>query len=346
MAAVLPDHEMQERVARQSMRAARSRARAGESTYQFVRPLLGAALDLWDEMANPESRFTFGLPELDEVVGGIARGELCYLTGRAHSGKTYVALHSIVSNPQRHILYLTPDETDRQIVAKLAAITRGYDYAQLDAAVKAEDREVLRMLMRVAEDDFPNLVVIDYALSFDQMTVALHEAQDKWQADCEALVVDYLDLLPGEADYSGTKAKSTHLKRWVKQRRLPALCLHQPKRSGAWRGQRIGMDDMHMGGETEATFVLGVFRKRDDSYAEELERARHRDTLSVYVDKNKRSGKDGEFDFFLHPRTGMIRPLRPEDMVTPGAIIESATIAAAARDTAKREAVTPLHLVT
>ena len=71
-----------------------------EDRYTFVRPLLGAANDLIDWMSNLDNRLMFGLPDIDAAIRGIARGELCYLTGRAHSGKTQVVLNMVHHNPK------------------------------------------------------------------------------------------------------------------------------------------------------------------------------------------------------------------------------------------------------
>lgn len=319
------------RIAAYQESAARAQVRAVESQYMYVRPLLGAANDLIDWMANIERRLMFGLPEIDAALRGIARGELAYLTGKAHAGKTQVVLHMVCANPELRILYFTPDEVDNLVVAKLVALVHGLNAEELERRVRSGDRRVHNLIRATTTDAFPQLAVVDQALSFDQMSVALHEHEDYWGGACDVVVVDYLDLLPGGADFNSTKTKSVHLKRWVKRHRVAGVCIHQPKRGGAWRGQTIGMDDLNQAGETEATFVLGVFRKREDAEADEMYRRTHRDTVSIHVDKNKRPpNHTGTYDYHLDPETGRIRQLRPEDFVVPGVPVPSASVAAAA----------------
>jgi hypothetical protein len=111
------------------------------------------------------------------------------------------------------------------------------------------------------------------------------------------------------------------------------FCVHQPKRTGANRGQTIGMDDMANAGETEATYVLGVYRKREDEWLEMDERRRMWNTVSVNISKNKRPPcKVGSFDFHLEERTGLIREMTDEDRWTAGLPIRSAQEAIAARE--------------
>lgn len=65
---------------------------------------------------------------------------------------------------------------------------------------------------------------------------------------------------------------------------------------------------------TEATFVLEVFRKLEDTTLEEWERDLVLDTVTVNVAKNKRPpSKKGEVDLFMDPNTGAIRMPKPGD---------------------------------
>jgi replicative DNA helicase len=310
---------VRERLARQIERASRAQVADVEDRYTFVRPLLGAANDLIDWMSNLDNRLMFGLPDIDAAIRGIARGELCYLTGRAHSGKTQVVLNMVHHNPKGRFLYFTPDEVDNLVLTKLIAIEHGVSADRLEALMRAGDTAARNLAYTTSTEKYPNLVIIDQALTFDQMTVALAEAQDWWQAPCDGVIIDYLDLLPGDADYNGTKGKSTRLKRWTKQNRVATVCIHQPKRGGAQRGRFIGMDDMAQGGETEATFVLGVYRRREDPYAADDYVAMHQNSITVAIDKNKRPPCHvGEFDYYMNPSTGGIRPLEPGDLAAPG----------------------------
>lgn len=324
MSAVMDPEHVRRRVADQIERAARARVADVESRYTYVRPLLGAAVDLVDWMRNVERRLMFGLPEIDAALRGIARGELCYLTGRAHSGKTQVVLHLIRHNPDAHLLYFTPDEVDNLVLAKLIGMEYGVAADRLERRIHEGDHAAANLVYGAAGERFKNLSVIDDALTFEQMTMALREAEDSWGQRCDGVIVDYLDLLPGDADYNGTKGKSTRLKQWCKRHRVPLVCIHQPKRGGAMRGRSIGMDDLNQGGETEATFVLGVYRKREDPYAADDYVAMHANTVTVVIDKNKRPPSyHGEYDYFMDPGTGAIRGIQPGDLVVPGATILS-----------------------
>jgi replicative DNA helicase len=285
--------------------------------YEFIRPFGMAAEDLLDWMVDSGERLEFGLPALDSRLRGVGRGELCFITGKAHSGKTQLLLHLLCNVAERRILYFTPDETDTTVLCKLLAIQRGMDVGRLERKLREQDVLTHNLVRRVAAE-FPNLILIDQPLTFPEMERALHEAEEHWGDRCQGVFVDYLDLLPGDGDYTGTKSKAIALKRWTKTFDVPVVAVHQPRRGGARRGQEIGMDDMHMGGETEGTFVLGVYRKRDDEYLEAEDRAAHMNTISVNISKNKRPPcHKGVFDFHLDEDTGSIRELQRGDLQGP-----------------------------
>src|SRR5262245_2171596 len=226
----------------------------------------------------------------------------------------------------------TPDEVDTLVLAKLVAMTQGMNLEEMEADVKAGSRKAKDLLRRTAEEVFPHLFVVDQTLTFSEMTDALTEARDYWGHEGDGMILDYLDLMPGEADYTSTKGKSTGIKRWIKRSDLPGVVIHQPKRGSNKRGQEIGMDDMAMAGETEATFVLGVFRKQDDEDLDDVERLNHAESVTVHVSKNKHPPcKRGTWDFWMDPRYGRIREMTRWDEIKPGRAYRHWSEAAEAR---------------
>lgn len=328
-AEALEPEDIKRRVARYQIDAARAQVAESTRNNLYARPLAEAAFELVEAMSSTVPRIDFGLAEIDADIRGIGPGELCYLTGKSHSGKTQLITHMIRSRPKGRFLYFTPDETKALVLCRLVGQGYDIDAERLEARIKAGDERAAWLVYKTAIHDFPNLIVIEQALDFTQMSVALHEAMTTaWDGQPpECVFVDYLDQLPGPTDYNGTKRKSVELKNWTKRHRVPVVCIHQPNRS-VGRGERIGMDQLSNAGDTEATYVCGVWRIRDDPY--HPERYMHQDTVTIGIDKNKRPPcRTGTYTFFLHPDTGALRSLRPEDMVAPGQPITSVETAAA-----------------
>ena len=282
-----------------------------EQSYQYVRPFSTAADGLIEFVQNPEGRFYLGLHNVDAMTRGFGRGELAYITGRAHSGKTQVVMNAINNNPEAKILFFTPDEVSELILAKLVALRHGLNSEFVEERIKAKDKEVVDLVRRTASVDFRNLIVIDDSLTTSQMARALDEARDYWGTHGDAVIIDFLELVPGEGDVAGVTAKSQAIKRWTKQAQLPVICLHQASRSSGDRGKAAGMGAMRYGGETEGLFVIEVFRQRENEDLEGWEREFHQDTVTINVDKNKRPPcKTGQVDYHMDPETGLISPMR------------------------------------
>lgn len=275
-----------------------------------------------DWLVNDENRFMFGLPQIDAMTRGVGRGELCYVIGKPHSGKTQVCLQAINNaGPDARILFFTPDEVDVLVLTKLIAINRGINVEELETKLKLQDPAAIKMVREVAGTTFRNLFVVDRPLSFDQMTKALREAEEIWGGPATAVFVDFLELLPGSGEYGNVIALSQQLKAWTKTENVSTICLHQNSRSGGERGKAAGMDGMRYGGESEAIYVLEVYRKRDGydpaNPKEYDEWERNRNTVTVNVAKNKRPpSKVGEHDFNMNGATGVILPLSAVPPVT------------------------------
>jgi replicative DNA helicase len=316
-----------EKVTAQQERAVRARIREAEAKYLYARPPVEAAQQLIDLLTDTRARFHFGLEELDQAIDGIGRGELCFLTGRAHSGKTWFVQNALLNQPDLRVVMFSPDETPALIWSRFVSMLHGLNYVELGARLRAGDHKTKRLIWRI-EEHVPNLRLCTRALTWAEMTSTVADYEQEWQAPCDAVVIDYLDLLPGTPDYHGTKRKSVELKDWTKTRDVATVALHQPNaRTG--RGQELGMDDLANAGQHEAIYVLSVFRKRDNRAADDTERYKHQDTISIHIDKNKKPpGMRGTWDYYMHPQTGRIRPLRMDDLYRPGVEIPDAHTAA------------------
>jgi hypothetical protein len=294
--------------------------------YRYIHPFSEAADDLIDLCVNTEGRWMFGMPAIDAMVRGVSPGDLMYITGRSHSGKTQVCLQSLANNPGARVMFFTPDEVDVMILTKLVALVRGIDGESLERKIREGDEATIDAVVRTAKDDFKNLIVIDEALTFDQMTMALNEAEEHWGAPANVVFYDFLELSP---EGENVNDKSKKMKLWAKGVERPTIVLRQNSRSSGNRGQAAGLSGMSYGGENEAIFVLEVYRKLEDTTLEEWERDQIRDTVTINVAKNKRPPcKKGEVDMYMNPDTGAVRGLKPGDgghkQRTPGDVLAAA----------------------
>ena len=294
---------------------------------RFVRTLREHR-DRFVRETQSERRVDIGIDPIDRQMRGIGTGHLCIVNGYAHSGKTQLTLNIIHHNRDKNIAMFTPDEPGALVFCKLASLMWDVPAVQLEQRVKSGDRDAMRMLDET-EEWFPNLLVFDRPLTPKTMRLSYEEACDHWGAEGDVVVIDYLDLVQGSEHVAG---KADAVKAFGTDNDVPVILLHQTSRSAGTNGRPMRIDSGNFGGETWATFQLGVWRKRDAITHElgelrakyqlkdwevdrighlERELAIHQYTLTVNLTKNKRPGggriEDG-IDFELYD-TGAMRML-------------------------------------
>lgn len=302
---------------------------------RHYRPLADAVNGFVRE-AQDSNRIFLGIDAFDREMRGIGKGHLAVMVGFAHSGKTLVLLHALRHNRDKRIALFIPDETQQLVLAKLASMTSGVPARELEERVAYGDQEAIDLLRTVAVDEFPNLAVFDKPLTPPDMEQAYGEVTAVWGAEPELVVVDYVDLVQaGDA----TNSRFEFLKSFGSRHEVPLIALHQTSRSAGAEGRKMTISSGNFGGETFATFMLGVRRKKNgllaelaeqedkfhrtgsDAAAERVEELRyqlkiHEYTLTVNLVKNKRPGGStvDDLDFELDTPTGRIYPLNDGEL--------------------------------
>lgn len=285
-------------------------AAANARPYKFVKPLIHAADSLIDYLQNVDGRYLLGLREIDIMTRGFGPGELIYLLGYTHSGKTQVILTAILNNRKaKRVVLFTADEPAELVLTKLVCMMTRSNAERMEERVRARDPEAVNKIRRIAREDLSNLIIVDQSMTKGQLSDAIKEAEDWWQDPVDLAVYDYLELF-ARAEGVDVEEASQLLKGWSLAHKFPTVCIHQGSRGHSGNGQELKMNAGKYGGEQEAIIQIGVRRQRDNDDLDDHERLRHENTISVSVIKNKRPpSKRGEEDYFMCPDSGLVLPL-------------------------------------
>ena len=283
-------------------------------TPRFVRPLSEIGDSLIDAL-QVEQGLNLGLPQIDVLTRGFRPTDLVLITGFATSGKTQLVNTMLTNARDKRIIFFSLDDPAELILAKLVAMQSGVSSERIEQRIGEGDAATIRLVLETARDAFPNLLIVDESLSIDQMIEAISEAEQVWGDSPDAVIIDYVEMIPHPSVDTGQRVKLllNQLKVWANQATYPLIVVHQGTRSNAKPGEPVTLLSLGFSGEQQATLVLGVRRKRDAEEASEHSRKTNDSTVTVHLLKNKRPGGrvthyEG-IDFHMAPETGLITPL-------------------------------------
>lgn len=312
-----------------------ARLEALQAATGAYRPLTEAADEYQRFAETPGLRIYTGIPEFDAVMRGTAPGELTIIQGFAANGKTVLATELMMNNTHEPLVLYTPDETRVLVLTKLASAETGISADEFERQLFRENQEYRDKLREVAER-YHKLVVYDDSVTLHSMDRLFDEAERGLGERPKGVIFDYVEQL---ADAIDVKAKIDGLKRWGKEHNVAMIILNQVSRTSGAGGKRLAIDSGMYGGESQATHMIGVRRKKNYYWAqirdieERLDQAtnpqmiqrleqrlidiryhempRHEDTVSFSLLKNKRPPGTllDEIDFRLDPQTGRIYPI-------------------------------------
>jgi len=309
--ATLPDvEEIRERIAQRDAAEAKASAAQLKQLVPQIRPLSDVADNYVEYIQNPSNRIMLGIHEIDVMMRGTGKGDLCFIFGQVQQGKTWVMLQSVVHNRDKHILYLTPDEVAEDVLVKLLCIKHGIRRTEFEDRIKAKDNEAVKLLRKAATKEFPHLSIIDTALSLKTLAEIRHKLEDVRQREIDIVMIDYLGSIPGFTDEA---AAAKGLKAFGKIERLPIMCIQQSAKSQEFRGRLRGIHGMLYGGQNEATFMVEVVQRYDNESLPQRAREEYKNTITLSLCKNKR-GETTTVDLFFDGATGRIRPKRADDL--------------------------------
>ena len=281
--------------------------------YRYFRPT-SQAVDRWVEYAaGSEDRYYLGLPGIDEKMRGVWPSDVLVVTGRAHTGKSAVLLSSIVKNlkadPEFRAVIFTPDEPEILVVSKLYALLYQRNLASIEEALQSSDMAYLGEIEEAKRSWLDRVKIFPYALPFPEMSVALAECEDYWQARPQFTMIDFLEQMPFASGYEGVSNVLKGIKEWAEHENMPVGLVHQSGKSST-RGASRGMDDGKFNADEYAILQLNVFRKRDLPKLSEHEQRVHSVSISLDLCKNKRPPcqiTDPPIDYFIDPTCGLVR---------------------------------------
>ena len=136
-----------------------------------------------------------GFDELDDLTGGLYRGELAVLSGRPSMGKTAVALHMALQAARagRNTLYFSIEMSEEEVTERILSMLSGVEAGKI--RFKGTNREERALLEKAAAElaGLPLRIVYCGSLAIDEIRAVLMTRKARRELDI--FFIDYLNLI-------------------------------------------------------------------------------------------------------------------------------------------------------
>ncbi len=255
--------------------------------------------------------YSSGLPDLDNLIGGLVKKDLIVVAGRASMGKTWLGGHlamQVASKYKLPVVFFSAEMSKEALTKRFLASLSGINAQRLmwNGPHENEWDVVSSAIGKLAEmpiiiDDTPGT-----SLTPASMRAVLRRVQAQY-GKIGLVVLDYIQLL-GERN-AGNRAQDVgaiagHCKAIAKEFDVPFVALAQINRGVEARNdKRPMMSDLKDSGDIEQDADLAICLYRDDYYNPE---SADKGQIELIVRK-QRNGALGTAKAFFNPETGNFR---------------------------------------
>jgi len=221
--------------------------------------------------AVSENTLQTGIKKIDEIMHGVAPGQVLTFLGRAGCFKTsflQYCLHNYSIKSGKVAAMFSLEMPVACLVERNLQAMKGWTCCGVENHFKIS-QHVPETMTQYAEA-YKNFAIVDGRVSLDEIPDYIRLINKKWHgSQVGAIGIDYMGLIETQGDqkeYEKISNLARQLKTLAKDIHMPVICLAQTNRTAADGVQEIFMHQGRGSGAIEeaADFILGAF-KSDDS---------------------------------------------------------------------------------
>ena len=212
-----------------------------------------------------------GFLELDELTGGLQRGELIIVAARPSMGKTAYAINIAEAMAMRALPVgvFSLEMNKQQLVQRLLCSRAEIDSQRLRRNMLRSDD--FRRLMSACDQLLQAPIYIDDTPSLTLMQLRAKARRMVARHDVRALFIDYMQLLTAGGRVESRQMEVSEISRGLKalgrELNVPVICLSQLNRSPEQReGHRPRLSDLRESGSIEQDADVVMLLHREDYY--------------------------------------------------------------------------------
>lgn len=250
-------------------------ARASDEPRPLQESVNVALAQIQERYENPGKRsgIETGFTDLDEITGGLQRGDLIIIGGRPSMGKTAFAINiaeNVAMSGAGPVLVFSIEMSDDALATRSMASVGNVAMTDMRTGRLTDDdwARLSNGLARLHGADM--FIDASSSITVAQMHAKARRLQRK-HGQLSLVVIDYMQLISSDrrTDNKNNDVSeiSRALKLMAKDLKVPLICLSQLNRGVEQRGdKRPGMADLRDSGAIEQDADLIGFMYRDDYY--------------------------------------------------------------------------------
>lgn len=257
--------------------------RAASTNKDRILDIKRLALEEYDEIehraSNPGiSGIPTGFIDIDRTLNGLNKSELIILAARPSMGKTALALNiaqNVAIDSGKMAVIFSLEMSAKQLLRRMFSSVGNIDSHNIRTGqMKPDDWERLTNAISVISE--APIKIIEEAYTLDQIRADARRLKREGE-DLGVIVVDYLQLISVEGNFSSSNERISHISRSLKllarELDVPVIALSQLSRAVEQRqDKRPMLSDLRDSGAIEQDADVVMFLYRDDYYNEESEK--------------------------------------------------------------------------
>jgi replicative DNA helicase len=256
-----------------------------------------------DQILNddPVPKIDTGFITLDELIGGLRKGNLIIIAGRPSHGKSALSLNIQNQIAERKIKtgLISIEMTEFENSCRLTAMRSQVDLLHImDKRLSDEEREKILKLKETYKN-FGKIYIDDK--SYLLKDIVFNIKKMKKEESIELAVIDYLQIADDDKNKSNNRTleiggMTRRLKQLAKELDMPIILLSQLNRDIEKRGKSLSeprLSDLRDSGSIEQDADVVIFIYRADIYEEP--------TQAELIVAKARNAKVGKMNYEFHP---------------------------------------------
>jgi len=193
--------------------------------------------------AGAEIGLPTGISDFDNVLDGLRKGGIYFLTGEKGAGKTTIVcniVNNVVANSKK-VMVFTLEMTTEQLMERLAGILMGTNVTHVIKGSAAVRDEAIEGVDAMVESG--NLIIDAHTDGLDEFCAKVRRAVRKEKVDL--VVVDYIQRLTSRKEggmVAETADISKQVTRLAKRLKTPILCVSMESEKGLYGSRQLDYD--------------------------------------------------------------------------------------------------------